>query len=129
MVSGANVLLRAPAASVNVGFTLAPGEIDVHSFELGVEIDGYTTHFAHAYAGGLHPAERKLRFAADGRRIHVGDAGLDALDELKDFRGVIRIKGAGESIADGIGDVEGFVKITHANYGEHRTENLFLRDS
>jgi len=57
------------------------------------------------------------------------DAGFDALDELKDFRGVIRIKGAGESIADGIGDVEGLVKIADADYGENRTENLFLRDS
>jgi len=86
-------------------------------------------HFAHAYAGGLHAAERKLRFRADGRRIHVRDAVSMAVDELKDFRGVIRIKGAGESIADGIGDVKGLVKIADADYGENRTENLFLRDS
>src|SRR5712672_4586446 len=122
MVSGANGPLRVPAASVNVGFTLAPGEIDVNSFKLGIEIDRYATHFAHAHTGGLHAAERKLGFATDGRRVHMRDTRFDAVDELKDFRGVIRIKRAGQSIADGIGQVKSFVKIAHGTYGENRAQ-------
>src|SRR6266852_4174640 len=128
MVSARNAPVKTPAISVDVGFTLAPGEVYIHGFQLGEEIDGNPAHFAHADAGGFHSAEGKLGFAANGGRIDVRNAGLDAIDELKDFGGVIRIKRAGQAVANGVGDVQGFVETAHANDGEDRAEDLLLRN-
>jgi len=60
--------------------------------------------------------------------IDVRDAGLDAVDELKDFRGIIRIQRAGKAVADGVRYVQRFAEIAHADYGEDRAEDLFLRN-
>src|SRR5260370_14184062 len=127
MVSARNASVRTPAISVDVGFTLAPGEVYVHGFQLGEEIDGHAAHFAHADAGGFHSAEGKLRLAANRGRIDVRNAGLDAIDELKDLRGVVRIKRAGQAITDGVGHVQGLIETAHANDGENRPEDLLLR--
>src|SRR6266404_2502060 len=128
MVSARNAPVRTPAISVDVGFTLTPGEVYIHGFQLGEEIDGYAAHFAHADAGGFHAAEGKLRLAADRGRVDVRDAGLDAIDELKDLGGVVRIKRAGQAITNGVSDMQGFVETAHANDGEDGAEDLLLRD-
>src|SRR5438067_10333403 len=76
---------------VDVGFTLASGEVNVYGLELGKEIDGYAAHLSEANPCCFHPTERKMRFAADSRRVYMGDAGFDAIDELENFGGVVGI--------------------------------------
>jgi len=126
-----NVPLRVPCASVNIGFTLAPGEIDVNRFLARYKKSMATRPISRMPTPvAFMPPKGSCAF---GRRrlaeFNVRDAGFDAVDELKDFRGVIRIKGAGESHSGtGIGDVEGPRQHCGTrDYGENRTENLFLR--
>src|SRR5260370_20705196 len=99
MVSAPNAAVSTPAISVDVGFTLAPGEVYIHGFQLGEEIAGDAAHFAHADAGCFHSAEGKLCLAANRGRIDLSDTCFDAIDELKQFGRVARVERATQAVA------------------------------
>src|SRR5438045_999117 len=78
--------IQPDGSSVDIGLALPAGVVDVGRLELGEEVDGHAALLAGADSGALHAPEGQVRLAAHGRRIHMGDAGLDAVQEAEHAR-------------------------------------------
>ena len=51
--------------------------VDIQRFPVGIKIESGDARFAMPVACILRASEGQMRFCADGRSVHVDDAGLD----------------------------------------------------
>src|SRR5690349_11951713 len=75
--------VRATAPScltVDLGLLKLARIVDVNRLPFRERVDHGRAAFAVAVPGFLHAAEGELHFGADGRAVHVGNAGLDVPD-------------------------------------------------
>src|ERR1041385_7174267 len=82
-----------------------------------------------AHTRRLGAAEGKLRFAADGRLVHVHHAGFDLVDKTHDGVDVLGKYRSRKPVLDAVGKGEGFVNILCRGDGKHWAEDLFLEDA
>src|SRR5262249_30590612 len=80
---------------VNLSALQAVRVINVNGLPLRVKIDCAQAAFAMAVARGLGSAEREMYFRADGRRVHIGDSGIDVAHSAERLLNVTGVKGGG----------------------------------
>src|SRR5262249_11527235 len=84
-------------------------------FHLGKEVHGVATLFVGADAAGFDAAKGEVDFAAQGGLIDVGDADVDAVDEVEDRLYISGVDRGGEAVLDGVGGFEGGVGVGDAD--------------
>ena len=82
-----------------------------------------------AVAGLFGAAEGQVNFRADGRSVHVGDAGVEIARGHEGFINIARIDGRGEPVLHAIGNFQGIFKAVTGNHRHHGAEDFFLGDA
>ncbi len=103
--------------------------IHVYRFPLTVKINGADSAFAMAVACGFYPAERQMNFGADRGSVDVGDPGVKIAHGGEGLVHVFGVDRRRESVLNIVGDADGVLETFAGNDGNHRAENLLLRDA
>src|SRR5580658_558987 len=102
--------------------------VDVDGFPSGEEVEGAEA-FSVAVAGALDAAEGEMDFGAYGGCVDVGDACFEVAHGGEGAIDVARVERSRESVVDGVGDGDGFVKIGKLENRDDGAEDFFASDA
>src|SRR5438270_121450 len=80
-----------------------------------------------AVAGLLDSAEREVRLRADGRRVHVEDAGVHVAHGDEGIVDVAGVDGRRQSVLHAVADGDGLLERFALHHCRDRPEDLLLR--
>src|SRR5712692_1520082 len=117
------------ARGVNLRALQPVGEVHVERLPLRVEINRRYPGLAVTVAGLLGAAKGQVGLGADGGRVDVNDARVEIAHGLEGPIDVAGVDGGRKAIGHAVRDFEGLFEVVARDHGNHRAEDLFLRDA
>src|SRR5947209_11576022 len=101
----------------------------IYGLVVAVELERRRSLFLRSEAGLLGSAERELILHSGTREIDRQQSRFHPIHKVEDSRDVGSLNRSGESERDVVCDAHGIFEILGTHYCEHRTEDLFPRNS
>src|SRR3954452_15644992 len=102
------------------------GVVDVARLPFREHVDAGHACFAMTVACLLRAAERQMRFRADGRSVHVEDAGVHVAHREERVVHVARVDRRRQSVAHAVADLDRILERLARDHRGHRSEDLLL---
>src|SRR3989304_8268191 len=103
--------------------------IHVDALPFRENVDAGDAGLAVTVARLLDAAEGQVDFSADGGGVDVNDAGVEVAHGREGTVDVLRVDGGGQPVDHSVGDLDALLEAVKRNHGDHRPEDLFLRDA